>query len=72
MPGTRQRLPTGKKSTTRRITGLAGLGVVALFGVGNALWAFEQPDAGAGAAPSVLLLAVVSASLVRSPRAEAD
>jgi hypothetical protein len=35
--------------TTRRITGLAGLGVVALFGVGNALWAFEQPDAGAPA-----------------------
>lgn len=38
----------GQGFTTRRITGLAGLGVVALFGVGNALWAFEQPDAGAG------------------------
>ena len=36
-----------QRPSTRRITGLAGLGVVALFGVGNALWAFEQPDAGA-------------------------
>ena len=33
--------------TTRRMTGLAGLGVAVLFGVGNALWAFEQPDGGA-------------------------
>jgi hypothetical protein len=32
---------------TRRATGLAGLGVVFFFGVGNALWAFEQPAAGA-------------------------
>lgn len=36
-----------QRFTTRRITGFAGLGVVALFGVGNALWGFEQPDAGA-------------------------
>ena len=36
-----------QRLATRRVTGLAGLGVVVLFGVGNALWAFEQPDAGA-------------------------
>lgn len=34
---------------TRRTTGIAGLAVALLFGVGNALWAFEQPDAGAPA-----------------------
>jgi hypothetical protein len=34
---------------TRRITGLAGLGVAVLFGCGNALWAFDQPDGGAPA-----------------------
>lgn len=36
-----------RKSVTRRVTGFAGLGVAVLFGVGNALWAFEQPDGGA-------------------------
>ena len=35
--------------TTRRVTGLAGLGVVILFLVGNALWALDQPEAGAPA-----------------------
>jgi hypothetical protein len=34
---------------TRRVTGLAGLTVVLLFGAGNALWALEQPRAGASA-----------------------
>jgi len=38
-----------RKLTTRRITGLAGLGTVILFGVGNGLWAFEQPAPGASA-----------------------
>lgn len=38
---------TDQGLSTRRATGLAGLGVAVLFGVGNALWAFEQPDAGA-------------------------
>ena len=33
----------------RRTTGLAGLVVAVLFGAGNALWAFEQPDGGARA-----------------------
>jgi hypothetical protein len=31
------------------VTGLAGLGVAVLFGIGNALWAFDQPDGGAPA-----------------------
>jgi hypothetical protein len=31
----------------RRTTGLAGLGAAVLFAVGNALWAFDQPEAGA-------------------------
>jgi hypothetical protein len=31
----------------RRATGLAGLGAAALFGVGSALWVFDQPEAGA-------------------------
>jgi hypothetical protein len=35
--------------STRRVTGLAGLGVAVLFGVGNALWALDQPAAGAPA-----------------------
>ncbi|MDX6672971.1 MAG: hypothetical protein QOH11_389, partial [Solirubrobacteraceae bacterium] len=35
--------------TTRRVTGLAGLAVTVVFGVGNALWAFDQPAAGAPA-----------------------
>ncbi len=34
---------------TRRATGLAGLGVAVLFGAGNALWVFDQPDGGASA-----------------------
>lgn len=50
--------------TTRRITGLAGLGVVALFGVGNALWAFEQPNAGAPAREIVAFYADTSTEIV--------
>jgi hypothetical protein len=38
-----------RELTTRRVTGLAGLGTVVLFGVGNGLWAFDQPEAGASA-----------------------
>lgn len=33
----------------RRTTGCAGLAAAVLFGAGNALWAFAQPDAGASA-----------------------
>jgi hypothetical protein len=36
-----------QRLSTRRAAGFAGLGVAVLFGVGNALWALEQPDAGA-------------------------
>jgi hypothetical protein len=36
-----------QRLATRRTTGLAGLGAAVLFGVGSALWAFDQPDAGA-------------------------
>jgi hypothetical protein len=50
--------------TTRRITGLAGLGVVVLFGVGNALWAFEQPDAGAPAREVVAFYAGTSSEII--------
>jgi hypothetical protein len=49
---------------TRRVTGLAGLGVAVLFGVGNALWAFEQPAAGASAHEIVAFYADNSAWIV--------
>jgi hypothetical protein len=53
-----------QRLATRRITGLAGLGVVVLFGVGNALWAFEQPDAGAPAREIVAFYADTSTEIV--------
>lgn len=37
------------RRSPRRVTGLAGLGVAVLFGVGNALWVLDQPAAGAPA-----------------------
>jgi hypothetical protein len=40
---------TSESLATRRVTGLAGLTVAVLFGAGNALWAFDQPAAGASA-----------------------
>jgi hypothetical protein len=40
---------TDDRLATRRLTGLAGLTAAVLFGAGNALWAFEQPRAGAPA-----------------------
>lgn len=49
---------------TRRVTGLSGLGVVILFGVGNALWAFEQPDAGDSAREIVAFYADTSAEII--------
>jgi hypothetical protein len=53
-----------QRLATRRITGLAGLGVVVLFGVGNALWAFEQPDAGAPAREIVAFYTDTSTEIV--------
>lgn len=40
---------TAQDLSARRFTGLAGLGTAILFGVGNALWAFDQPEGGATA-----------------------
>ncbi len=39
---------TGRWSA-RRMTGAVGLAVAVLFAAGNALWAFDQPEAGASA-----------------------
>jgi hypothetical protein len=48
----------------RRVTGLTGLAVVVLFAAGNALWAFEQPDAGAPAGEVVAFYADASDRIV--------
>lgn len=40
-------------SAARRMTGLAGLATAILFGAGSALWALDQPKAGASA-PEIL------------------
>jgi len=50
--------------SVRRVTGLAGLGTVVLFGVGNALWAFDQPDGGASAREIVAFYASDSGWIV--------
>jgi hypothetical protein len=49
---------------TRRTTGLAGLAVAILFGAGNALWALEQPHAGAPAREIVAFYTDASARIV--------
>lgn len=49
---------------TRRVTGLAGLGVAVLFGLGSALWAFDQPDAGASAREIVTFYADTSTGII--------
>jgi hypothetical protein len=46
------------------VTGLAGLAVVVLFGVGNALWAFEQPSSGASVAEISSFYADTSTEIV--------
>jgi hypothetical protein len=50
--------------TTRRVTGLAGLAVAVVFGAGNALWAFDQPAAGAPAREIVAFYTDASARIV--------
>jgi hypothetical protein len=50
--------------TTRRVTGLAGLVVAIVFGAGNAMWAFDQPDAGAPGREIVAFYADASARIV--------
>ena len=53
-----------QRVVTRRTTGLAGLAVVLLFGAGNALWAFEQPDAGAPAGEIVAFYTDASGRII--------
>lgn len=53
-----------QRFTNRRVTGLAGLGTVILFGVGNALWAFDQPHGGASARDVMAFYASDSSSIV--------
>ncbi|MEX2447432.1 MAG: hypothetical protein WD404_01650 [Solirubrobacterales bacterium] len=53
-----------QRLATRRATGLAGLGAAALFIVGNALWAFDQPDAGAPAREVVTFYADTSTWII--------
>ena len=53
-----------QRLATRRATGLAGLGVAVLFGVGSSLWAFEQPDAGAPAREVVAFYTDTSARIL--------
>ena len=50
--------------TTRRVTGLAGLAVAVLFSVGNALWAFDQPEAGAPSREIVAFYTDTSARII--------
>jgi len=53
-----------QRLATRRMTGLAGLTVAILFSAGNALWAFEQPDAGAPAREIVAFYTGTSGRIV--------
>ncbi len=49
---------------TRRITGLAGIGAAALFGVGSALWVLDQPSAGAPTRQVVSFYSSLSSRIV--------
>ena len=53
-----------RRLATRRTTGLAGLGAAVLFGVSNALWAFDQPDAGAPVREIVAFYTDTSARII--------
>jgi hypothetical protein len=53
-----------QRLTTHRATGLAGLGAVVLFGVGNALWVLDQPEAGAPAREVVAFYADNSTGII--------
>jgi hypothetical protein len=53
-----------QRLTTRRVTGLTGLGAAVLFGLGSALWAFEQPNAGATAQEIVAFYTDTSAWII--------
>jgi hypothetical protein len=53
-----------QRLSTRQLTGLAGLGVAILFGAGNALWVFDQPDAGAPAREIVTFYSDASTRII--------
>jgi hypothetical protein len=53
-----------RRLAMRRATGLAGLGVVVLVSVGNALWVFEQPNAGAPSREIVAFYTDTSAGII--------
>lgn len=53
-----------RRLTTRWVTGLAGLGTVILFGGGSALWAFDQPEAGASAREVVAFYSNTSTEII--------
>ena len=57
-------MTTSKELAARRVTGLAGLAVAVLFGAGNALWAFDQPGAGASARAILAFYAHTSTRIV--------
>jgi hypothetical protein len=52
------------RRSIRRVTGLAGLAVAVLFGAGNALWVFAQPDADAPARAIVAFYSDNSARII--------
>jgi hypothetical protein len=53
-----------ERLATRTVTGLAGLSAAVLFGAGNALWAFEQPRAGAPAGEIVAFYSDTATGIV--------
>jgi hypothetical protein len=58
------RMRQNQGSATRWMTGLAGLGAAVTFSVGSALWAFDQPHAGAPAGEIVAFYTDTSARIV--------
>ncbi len=50
--------------SARRMTGAVGLAVAVLFGAGNALWALDQPEAGASAHQIVSFYTSISSRIV--------
>ncbi len=53
-----------RRAQTRRVTGIAGVAVAVLFAAGNALWVFEQPDAGASTSEVVAFYADNSGRII--------
>jgi hypothetical protein len=57
-------MTTADMLATRRMTGMAGLAAAVLFGAGNALWAFDQPDVGASAREIIAFYSGASVRIV--------